>query len=179
MLCAFQTTQGTSSSQAATAQAQQLQWVHKYFKYWDMFGNLILAKTSRWKRPRELLTQFLTLTLLSHQYEAASISETSKITTGLQTETREHWQDICPGEDNYQMNIHVLFQYKHWGGEGKQADNVSKAEGHFFTGQAAKVWNGLHQDTAAPDVYLGLKSNRFFLSVPILNIDWEIPRLEA
>lgn len=144
-----------------------------------MFGNLILANTSCWKHPRELHTQFLTLTLLSHWYEAASILETNKTTTGLQTETKEHWKDICPGEDNCQMNIHVLFQYKHWGGEGKRADNASKAEWHFFTWRVTKLWNGLHQDTAAPEVYLGLKSNTFFLSVAILNTDSEIPRLEA
>jgi len=29
-----------------------------------------------------------------------------------------NWLDICPGEDNYQTNIHAFFQCKHWGGKG-------------------------------------------------------------
>lgn len=62
-------------SQAASTQAQQLQRVHKYSKYWNMFGNLVLAKISRQKYPRELElhTQFLTFTLPSHWCETVSV----------------------------------------------------------------------------------------------------------
>lgn len=56
-----------------------------------------------------------------------------KQTPGLQTKTRNHWLDICPGEGNYEMKVHALFQYKHRGGEGKRADNTSKPESGIFS----------------------------------------------